>query len=86
MGFKSSLTYLLDKGHITKPTYVKLMSQIEYHDRQIVNNTISKMKHQLSSEVEFSEDLTREQKVRMTDLIKRVSAKMRLRIYPEKRD
>lgn len=63
----------------------RLIEQIDEHDRQLVNNTIAKMKHQLSSEIEFS-DMTREEKIRMTALVKKVAGRMRINELPDLRD
>lgn len=62
----------------------RLIEQIDAHDRQLVNSTIAKMKHQLSSEIEFS-NMTTEEKTRMTALVKKVAGRMRIKELPDLR-
>ena len=76
MSLKSNLKYLLDTRKITKPDYLKLVGQIDGHDRNLINSTVCELKTRLSFDIKDS-NLSPKDRETVLAIVKAATDKMR---------
>ena len=77
MSLKSDLTYLFDKHKITKAEYVKIVNQLEGHDKSLRNQTIKELSTRL--QFEFGDAIGIPQAMRSfaKEVVKQTAQRMR---------
>lgn len=79
MGLKSNFDYLLEEKKISGKEYETIIDLVKEHDRHIKNNTISKTKHSILSEIEFTDNMSRDEKNRAMAVVRTAVNKMKFR-------